>query len=338
MSKFLKNYWYVASSSKELGDQPVGRIFLDKPIVLFRGKSGKIGALDDRCAHRLTPLTLGRINGDLIECGYHGWTYDCAGKCVHLPGTENPQKIAVKSYPIIEKWGWVFIWMGDPERADDNNLPDFHVIGEDKWVGDGGMLRVEAHCDLIRDNLLDLTHAKYTHKQTLATENVDKVPVTAERVGNLVRVKRVMRNIKPSPFFVRAVGYTDNIIHRQTTEFTPGCNIVIRLRGNSSPGTSENLKNGFRVLNAMTPETSTSTHYFWWLGRNYNQDNVSLTQWMKDANARTFLEDKTVLEAQQRNMTREPNQRPVPSPADKGLTLAAKLTEELLQGEAELKI
>ena len=70
----------------------------------------------------------------------------------------------------------------------------------------------------------------------------------------------------------------------------------------------------------MTPETSTSTHYFWWLGRNYNQDNVSLTQWMKDANARTFLEDKTVLEAQQRNMTREPNQRPVPSPADKGLT------------------
>ena len=228
--------------------------------------------------------------------------------------------------------------MGDPERADDNNLPDFHVIGEDKWVGDGGMLRVEAHCDLIRDNLLDLTHAKYTHKQTLATENVDKVPVTAERVGNLVRVKRVMRNIKPSPFFVRAVGYTDNIIHRQTTEFTPGCNIVIRLRGNSSPGTSENLKNGFRVLNAMTPETSTSTHYFWWLGRNYNQDNVSLTQWMKDANARTFLEDKTVLEAQQRNMTREPKQRPVPSPADKGLTLAAKLTDELLQGEAELKI
>ena len=88
----------------------------------------------------------------------------------------------------------------------------------------------------------------------------------------------------------------------------------------------------------MTPETSTSTHYFWWLGRNYNKDNVSLTQWMKDANARTFLEDKTVLEAQQRNMTREPNQRPVPSPADKGLTLAAKLTEELLQGEAELKI
>ena len=338
MSKFLNNYWYVAANSEELKDKPIARIILGNPIVLFRGKSGKIRALDDRCAHRLTPLSLGRIDGDQLECGYHGWTYDCAGKCVRLPGLETPQKITVKSFPLVEKWGWVFIWMGDPDKADNNTLPDFHVMGEDKWVGDGGMLRVEAHCDLIRDNLLDLTHAKYTHKQTLATEDVDRVPVTAERVGDLVRVKRVMKNIQPSPFFARAVGYTQNIIHRQTTEFTPGCNIVIRLRGNSSPGTSENLKNGLRVLNAMTPETSTSTHYFWWLGRDYNQDNTSLTQWMKDANARTFLEDKTVLEAQQQNMTREPNQRPVPSPADKGLTLAAKLTEELLQGEAELKI
>ena len=335
MSKFLNNYWYVAANSEELKDKPIARIILGNPIVLFRGKSGKIGALDDRCAHRLTPLSLGRIDGDQLECGYHGWTYDCAGKCVRLPGLETPQKITVKSFPLVEKWGWVFIWMGDPDKADNNTLPDFHVMGEDKWVGDGGMLRVEAHCDLIRDNLLDLTHAKYTHKQTLATEDVDRVPVTAERVGDLVRVKRVMKNIQPSPFFARAVGYTQNISHRQTTEFTPGCNIVIRLRGNSSPGTSENLKNGLRVLNAMTPETSTSTHYFWWLGRDYNQDNTSLTQWMKDANARTFLEDKTVLEAQQQNMTREPNQRPVPSPADKGLTLAAKLTEELLQGEAE---
>ena len=338
MSKFLNNYWYVAANSEELKDKPIARIILGNPIVLFRGKSGKIGALDDRCAHRLTPLSLGRIDGDQLECGYHGWTYDCAGKCVRLPGLETPQKITVKSFPLVEKWGWVFIWMGDPDKADNNTLPDFHVMGEDKWVGDGGMLRVEAHCDLIRDNLLDLTHAKYTHKQTLATEDVDKVPITAERVGDLVRVKRVMKNIQPSPFFARAVGYTQNIIHRQTTEFTPGCNIVIRLRGNSSPGTSENLKNGLRVLNAMTPETSTSTHYFWWLGRDYNQGNTSLTQWMKDANARTFLEDKTVLEAQQQNMTREPNQRPVPSPADKGLTLAAKLTEELLQGEAELQI
>ena len=331
--KFLKNYWYVAATSEELGDRPVGRVLLNKPIVLFRGNSGKIGALDDRCAHRLTPLSIGRIDGDLLECGYHGWSYDCSGKCVRLPGVENPQKIFLKTYPTIEKWGWIFIWMGDPKKAEIVGLPDFHVIDEDKWIGDGSMLRVEAHCDLIRDNLLDLTHAKYTHKQTLATEDVDKVPVTAERLGDMVRVKRVMKHILPSPFFARSVGYREKIIHRQTTEFTPGCNIIIRLRGNSSPGTSENLRIGFRVLNAMTPETDTSTHYFWWLGRDYDQNNSALTQWMKDANARTFLEDKVVLEAQQQNLTLDPDKPPIPSPVDKGLILAAKLTEELFQRE-----
>ena len=334
MDGFLKNYWYVAASSEELADKPLGRILLNKPIVLFRGESGRIGALDDRCAHRLTPLSLGRIDGDMLECGYHGWTYNCTGQCVRLPGLENTQKIAVGAYPIVEKWGWVFIWMGNPVEADQTKIPDFHVIGEDKWVGAGSLLRVEAHCDLIRDNLLDLTHAKYTHKQTLATEDIDKVPVTAQREGDLIRVTRVMKNIQPSPFFARAVGYTKKIIHRQTTEFTPGCNIVIRLRGNSSPDSSENLRNGFRVLNAMTPETGASTHYFWWLGRDYDQDNTVLTQWMKDANARTFLEDKTILEAQQRNLALDPDHPPIPSPVDKGLILAARLTDELFQREA----
>ena len=145
-----------------------------------------------------------------------------------------------------------------------------------------------------------------------------------------------MKNITPSPFFARSVGYTDKIIHRQTTEFTPGCNIIIRLRGNSSLGTSENLKNGFRVINAMTPETGTSTHYFWWLGRDYDQNNSPLTQWMKDANARTFLEDKIILEAQQKNITHNPEQTPIPSPADKGITLASNLTDELIKREPTL--
>jgi vanillate O-demethylase monooxygenase subunit len=336
MVRFLKKYWYVAATSEELKDRPVGRVLFNKPIVLFRGKNGLVGALDDRCAHRLTPLSLGKIDGDLLECGYHGWSYDHTGKCLRLPGVDSPQNISIRSYPIKEKWGWVFIWMDNPDEANAINLPDFHVMGEEKWVGDGSMLRVEAHCNLIRDNLLDLTHAKYVHQQTLATADVDKVPVKAERKGDMVRVKRVMKNITPSPFFARSVGYTDKIIHRQTTEFTPGCNIIIRLRGNSSLDTSENLKNGFRVINAMTPETGTSTHYFWWLGRDYDQNNSPLTQWMKDANARTFLEDKIILEAQQKNITRNPEQTPIPSPADKGITLASNLTDELIKKESTL--
>ena len=86
----------------------------------------------------------------------------------------------------------------------------------------------------------------------------------------------------------------------------------------------------------MTPETGTSTHYFWWLGRDYDQNNSPLTQWMKDANARTFLEDKIILEAQQKNITHNPEQTPIPSPADKGITLASNLTDELIKREPTL--
>ena len=101
MDGFLKNYWYVAAMSEELADKPLGRILLNKPIVLFRGESGRIGALDDRCAHRLTPLSLGRIDGDMLECGYHGWTYDCAGQCVRLPGMVNPPKPVLPHYHSV---------------------------------------------------------------------------------------------------------------------------------------------------------------------------------------------------------------------------------------------
>ncbi|MEE2745863.1 MAG: aromatic ring-hydroxylating dioxygenase subunit alpha [Pseudomonadota bacterium] len=333
MGNFLRNYWYVGATSDELHNSPIGKTLLNEPVVFFRGKNGIAGALVDSCAHRLTPLSKGRIEGNTLECGYHGWAYNNLGKCVHLPGVENPKNIKIKSYPIQEKWGWVFIWMGNPSLASKTSLPDFHVMSETKWVGDGSMLKVNANCDLIRDNLLDLTHAKYTHRQTLATDEIDKVPVLAKKLKGKVTVERVMKDIRPSPFFSRTVGYKANIIHRQKTEFTPACNIVIRLRGNSMPNSSENLKNGFRVINAMTPETDTSTLYYWWLGRDFDQGNTKLTQWMKDGNARTFLEDKTILEAQQKNMLRNPEQRPIPSPVDKSIALAETLTKELLLKE-----
>ena len=334
MKNFIENYWYVAATKCELKDKPLARIILNKPIVLFRGEDGKVGALDDTCAHRLAALSLGKIVGNSLECGYHGWTYNSSGKCIKIPGTKNPGKIIVNSYPVAEKWGWVFIWLGNPDNAQKTELPDFHVMGEKDWVGDGSLLNVMAHCNLIRDNLLDLTHAKYTHQQTLATDEVDLVPIETKREGDMVSIRRVMKNINPSPFFAKAVGYKEKIIHRQTTEYTPGCNIVIRLRGSSAANTTENLQNGFRVINAITPETDTSSHYFWWLGRNYNQNDSHLTQWMKDANARTFLEDKVVLEAQQKNIILNPHRTPIPSPSERGLTLADTLYKELSSREA----
>ena len=85
---FLKNEWYVVALSTELSTQPIQRWILNEPLALFRTHSGKAVALVDRCPHRGAPLSMGRVHGETIACGYHGFTFDVTGQCVDIPGTD----------------------------------------------------------------------------------------------------------------------------------------------------------------------------------------------------------------------------------------------------------
>src|SRR5271154_645098 len=110
---FIRNSWYVAAIPNEVGATPLARTILGDPVVMFRKKDGKVVALRDRCAHRMLPLSLGKVSGDEIQCAYHGFVYDCTGKCVHVPGLKHVPSIAkVQTYPVIERHGYVWIWMG----------------------------------------------------------------------------------------------------------------------------------------------------------------------------------------------------------------------------------
>jgi phenylpropionate dioxygenase-like ring-hydroxylating dioxygenase large terminal subunit len=98
---YLRNAWYVAAWSDEVGDgQLVPRTIMDEPIVLYRKADGAMAAIEDRCAHRFAPLSMGKIvGGDRIQCPYHGLEYDGSGACVRNPhGTRNiPPRARVKS-------------------------------------------------------------------------------------------------------------------------------------------------------------------------------------------------------------------------------------------------
>ncbi len=88
--------------------------------MLFRGANGKPGALEDRCCHRAAPLSLGAVEGDHLRCGYHGLTFDTKGQCISVPGQDTvPSGARVRAYPVAERYNVVWIWMGDPARADD---------------------------------------------------------------------------------------------------------------------------------------------------------------------------------------------------------------------------
>jgi len=116
---FLNNYWYCAALPHEVGTKPLRRVICNEPVVLYRDIQGNPVALEDRCSHRQAPLSTGDVRGNNIQCVYHGFVFDDAGKCVHIPHQGNiPSRAHIRAYPAEEKWGFVWIWRGDAKKAD----------------------------------------------------------------------------------------------------------------------------------------------------------------------------------------------------------------------------
>ena len=135
---FLRNYWYVAAYDHEIARKPLGRIILGEPVVLYRLEDGTPIALEDRCAHRHLPLSMGKLVGDTLQCHYHGLRYDKTGTCVRVPGQDMiPRSAKVKSYPVVERYHWLWIWMGDPALADPDKITDFHWFDDPNWGAQG---------------------------------------------------------------------------------------------------------------------------------------------------------------------------------------------------------
>src|SRR5262249_26936516 len=219
---FLRNYWYVVASDHEIGRQPLRRIILGEPIVLFRLQDGAPVAFEDRCAHRHLPLSMGKLIGDTLQCHYHGLRYDKTGACVRVPGQDMiPRSAKVKSYPVVERYRWLWIWMGDPALADPDKITDFHWFDDPDWGAQGRYLHVQGNLPLIVDNLLDLTHLVFVQETTIGNSAlVDNAAVKVARAGDHVRVTRWILDSPAPPPFVKAAGFTANVDRWQIINFT----------------------------------------------------------------------------------------------------------------------
>ena len=331
---YLRNSWYVGAWSHELTRKPFQRFLLDEPLVFYRTESGKPVVLDDRCIHRFAPLSAGCLEGDNIVCGYHGFTYAPNGNCIAIPGVDRaPKKAGVKSYPVVEKWGWIWVWMGNEEKADEAKIPDFHYLDDPEWGGKGETLNLKCSYNLVYENLLDLTHAKFVHKTTLATDDVTEFPLKIEEVGDTLVVRRKMSGIKSSPLFTRAGGFTEPVDHRQHVIFTPPCYISINTTVKSAEASSENKIADIRILNALTPETSKTTNYFWSLVRCFALDDEEMETFLHEANTFAFSEDKAIIEQQQNMWDTVPDAKPIPFPHDKGVIASDRLMRRLMTEE-----
>ena len=220
---FLRNYWYVAATDTEVERKPLGRIILGEPIVFYRLEDGTPVALEDRCAHRHLPLSMGKLVGDTLQCHYHGLRYDKTGTCVRVPGQDMiPRSARVRSYPVVERYHWLWIWMGDPALADPAKITDYHWLDDPNWGAKGQYLHVKCNWQLVVDNLLDLTHLAFVHETTIGNSAlVDQAQVKVQRTQDNVTVTRWIIDAPPPPTFVKAGGFTSNVDRWQIINFTP---------------------------------------------------------------------------------------------------------------------
>jgi phenylpropionate dioxygenase-like ring-hydroxylating dioxygenase large terminal subunit len=198
MAEYPRNHWYVIAFSREVGRALMRRDCLGDPVLLYRTAEGEPIALFDRCPHRGMPLSMGRLLGDVVQCGYHGFEYDSAGVCIKVPSQDAvPATMCLHRYPLVEKWQWLWIWMGDPALADPALIPDHRELGlEDPSLTSEPyfILPIDANYLLALENLVDATHITYLHEGNFDTGNVAAVPARLEQRGRIVRMIREMKN------------------------------------------------------------------------------------------------------------------------------------------------
>jgi vanillate O-demethylase monooxygenase subunit len=304
---WMKECWQVIAFGQEIGAKPLPRTVCDERIVLFRTSSGEAVALADRCPHRLAPLSFGRVIGDQIQCGYHGLCFDRDGQCVRVPGQEQVARARVRKYPLIERHSLAWVWLGEAERADPDLVPDFHWMDDSTWACVSGYHRFGANYQLVNDNLLDLSHESFVHEETIGNESVAESPATVTLQDGQLRVHRDMRNIEAPPFYQKTTGFTGRINRWHTNYFSPPGFHVIENGSMPAEARDKNAALQRKVLNLITPETKTTSHYFWGIVRQFRLNDLGLDEIIREGIVRTFDQDKAILEAQQRELGPDPD-------------------------------
>jgi vanillate O-demethylase monooxygenase subunit len=321
----------------------LGRILLNQPIVLFRKQDGTAVALEDRCPHRGYPLHKGRLLEDTLECGYHGMTFNCSGQCIKVPGqAQIPSGADIHRYPMIEQWGFVWIWMGDPSLANPASIVDWHTLGDPEWTVQGEHLQVNCDYKLIIDNLLDLSHLTFVHPRTLGSAaKLDEVQIKNEIAEDSVTISRWLIGIEPPPTYARG-GFKGKVDRWQITKFQPPAFISL-YAGAADTGTGATEGNigaglGLHTFNAMTPETERTTHYFWSIAQRRAPKEEHLTDSIFHDIQKTVQEDVAVFEAQQRSLELKPDAPMVTLKSDAGPLAARRIIERLMQTESSSRL
>jgi phenylpropionate dioxygenase-like ring-hydroxylating dioxygenase large terminal subunit len=339
---YVRNAWYVACWSQDLAERtPQGVSILDEPIVIWRS-GGRLAALEDRCVHRLAPLSLGRCEGEHLRCQYHGLKYDPQGRVVEIPGQVTiPAQARVRAYPVIDRHSWIWVWMGNPAQADVSLIPPATGFDDPQWILGRGQLDYAAEAQLINDNLLDFSHLPYVHAASFGA------PTTfAETLPQLTALPRGIRyerwtegttsrprdgtTPRPLDLYMTYDFLIPGVLLMWSGSFAPG---TARGCGKGRPDFAQAQTGVTFTSQAVTPTGPRQSRYFFSWGPHREHGDEALRDGLMQLAAVAFDEDKVMIEAQQKIIDRTPVPKVMPTAHDRSVTMFSQLVARLAKEE-----
>lgn len=337
---FLQEAWYVAAWAEDLKADMLPRQLLGQRVVMYRRSDGTAVALEDRCPHRFAPLHMGRLVDDQIECAYHGLRFDCSGACTLNPHGNGlvPPKAVVRSFPLVERYKLLWIWMGDPKMANADEIPEFEFLSDPMFQNVHGYTLAEGHYELMTDNIMDLGHIEFLHPGLLGSDAVRKAQTEIIQDGNTVHSKRLTSNEVLPPVLQTWYEAGERPVQRWlNVRWDPAATMKLTV-GVLPDGESRDKAHESQGCHLMTPATETTTHYFWAQGRNWGTPDPKMDALRLESLRKAFdTQDKPMIEAVQLNMgtTDLDSLHPVMLSTDGGPVRARRVLKQLIAQEAK---
>ena len=331
------NQWYVIALTDEITEHPLARTVCGQEIVCYRVRDGRAVALRDRCPHRRYPLSLGRLEGEYLVCGYHGFSFNCDGRCISVPGQDQiPPRSDVATYPVIEQGMWTWVWIGDESPGQRRPPATPWIEGDPHWAVVTGMAPVDCRFGLLVDNLLDLSHETYLHRANIGTPEVAATPVHTkiDREHNRVILTRHMEGVECPPFYANTTGLVSPIDRWQDIEYFAPSYYQLHVRiaaAGSVPDESGADRDAFhlKILYGLTPSTEDRTYDFWAVCRDFSIDDDEVSATLDAMQQKIVVEDVVALNILERRIALDSDGFEVIAGIDRGALAARRMIAAL---------
>ena len=342
-SSIVRNRWYIAAFSDEITREPMERKLLGLPVALYRKENGEPVAMYGLCPHRYFPLAKGKVRGDALVCGYHGFVFDSDGKCSEIPSQGTGAGFCQPTYPIIEKGPLCWIWMGDADACDPALIPPYDDFGLEQpgWrYSSANYFHMKGRSQLLVDNLMDLTHLPYVHYHIGGGEAMANPAMREEEGRGLYRVMRSGK-VRWNPFFgqiygedaaFEGLGDFGNITDFYGPELIrTGLPFMTAVPGHDEVPAALGC---LWILHGITPETETTTHYFGFATRNFLLESEELDQFQHGSDCKIRQQDVDAIEAVEHDLDEAVlRQRELLVKADAPAVKVRRKIEAMLQAE-----